>query len=63
MQLNFFPINIEFDKYQICTEPYSLERLAELRKSYNSTHSFFRNSDCIYISNKDRLQAPKARDG
>ena len=53
MQLNYFPIHIEFDKYQISTEPYSEERLAELRKLYNSTHSFFRNDDSIYISNKD----------
>ena len=53
MQLNYFPINIEFDKYQINSEPYSEERLAELRKLHNSTHSFFRNGDSIYISNKD----------
>ena len=53
MQLNYFPINIEFEKYQISTEPYSEERLAELRKQYNTTHSFFRNGDSIYISNKD----------
>jgi hypothetical protein len=53
MQLNYFPINIEFEKYQINTESYSQERLAELRKLYNSTHSFFRNGDLIYISNKD----------
>lgn len=53
MQLNYFPINIEFDKYQINTELYSEERLAELREQYNTTHSFFRNGDSIYISNKD----------
>jgi hypothetical protein len=53
MQLNYFPINIEFDKYQINTEPYSAERLAELRRLYNSTHSFFRNGDNIFISNKE----------
>ncbi|OFX29502.1 MAG: Piwi domain protein [Bacteroidetes bacterium GWA2_32_17] len=53
MQLNYFPINIEFENYQINAEPYSEERLAELRKLYNSTHSFFRNGDSIYISNKD----------
>lgn len=53
MQLNYFPINIEFDEYQINTEPYCEERLAELRKLHNSTHSFFRNGDSIYISNKD----------
>jgi len=53
MQLNYFPINIEFDKYQIYTESYSDERLIELRELHNSTHSFFRNGDLIYISNKD----------
>ncbi len=53
MQLNYFPINIEFDKYQINTEDYSDERLSELRRRYNSTHSFFRNEDVIYISNKE----------
>lgn len=53
MQLNYFPINIEFDKYQILTEAYSEERLAELRNKFNATHSFFRNGDTIFISNKE----------
>lgn len=53
MQLNYFPINIEFDTYQIHTDNYSEKRLAELRKLYNTTHSFFRNGNTIYISNKD----------
>lgn len=53
MQLNYFPINIEFERYQINSEPYSDERLAELRRLHNATHSFFRNEDSIYISNKD----------
>lgn len=53
MQLNYFPINIEFDKFQIFTEAYSKERLTELRNQYNATHSFFRNGDTIFISNKD----------
>lgn len=53
MQLNYFPINIEFERYQINTEPYSEESLAELRRLHNATHSFFRNGDSIYISNKD----------
>lgn len=53
MILNIFPVNIEFDKFQIYSEPYSEERIGELRKNYNSTHSFFRNGDSIYISNKD----------
>ncbi|CEN45192.1 Piwi domain-containing protein [Capnocytophaga canis] len=53
MQLNYFPINIEFEKFQILTEPYNEERLRELRNLYNTTHSFFRSGDSIYISNKD----------
>jgi hypothetical protein len=53
MQLNYFPINIDFEKYQINTDAYTDERLVELRKQYNSTHSFFRHGDKIYISNKE----------
>ncbi|MFV0599072.1 MAG: argonaute/piwi family protein [Bacteroidales bacterium] len=53
MQLNYFPIHFDFSKYQINTEPYSEDRLKELRLLYNTTHSFFRNGDLIYISNKD----------
>ena len=53
MRLNYFPINFEFPKYQINTVPYTEERLVELRELYNSTHSFFRHGDSIYISNKD----------
>lgn len=53
MQLNYFPIHFDFERYQINTEPYTQERLAELRHKYNSTHSFFKNGDTIYISNKD----------
>ena len=41
MQLNYFPIKFEFEEYQIKTEPYSEERLKELRALYNATHSFF----------------------
>lgn len=56
MHLNFFPINFNFDSYQINSEPYNLERLKELRNLYNSTHSFFKNEDKIYISNKESLE-------
>ena len=51
MNLNFFPINIDFDKYKISTEQYSDERIKELRQKHNKTHSFFRVGDKIYISN------------
>ena len=39
MNLNFFPINFDFRKYQINTDPYSDERIKELRQKYNTTHS------------------------
>src|SRR5690242_18559888 len=53
MILNIFPAKLEFEKFQIYAEPFSEARLTDLRKQYNSTHSFFRNGDSIYISNKD----------
>src|SRR5690554_686740 len=53
MQLNYFPIQFDFSDYQVITEPYSEERLQELRQAYNATYSFFRDSNLIVISNKD----------
>ena len=53
METNFYPINIEFDEYQITRTAYSEENLKNLREQHNHTHSFFRNGDFIYISNKD----------
>ncbi|ALL06287.1 Piwi domain protein [Pedobacter sp. PACM 27299] len=53
MQLNFFPITIDFEEFQISKTTYSDETLQELRKDHNRTHSFFRNGDDIYISNSD----------
>lgn len=58
IQLNFFPINIAFDEYEINTDTYSDERLAELRNLYNSTHSFFRNGDHIFVSNYESDTPP-----
>lgn len=52
MRLNYFPIKFEFDNYQITQLPYSENGLDELRKQHNSTHSFFRNGEHIYASNK-----------
>lgn len=52
MEINFFPIKFEFEEFQINYENYSDERLTELRKEFNTTHSFFRSEDKIYISNK-----------
>lgn len=51
MELNFFPINIDFDEFQISRTKYSDETLKELRNKYNKSHSFFRDGDYIYISN------------
>ena len=59
MQTNIFPVRIDFNKYQISRTPYSDERLTELRAEHNHTHSFFRNGDFIYISNKDGDDAPE----
>ncbi|WP_258097054.1 Piwi domain-containing protein [Marinoscillum pacificum] len=53
MILNYFPITFDLENYQIFSVSYSEERLSELRKKHNSTHSFFRNGDHIYISNKE----------
>lgn len=53
MKLNLFPLRLDFDEFQVYSEPYKPERLAELRSKHNNTHSFFRNGELIYISNKD----------
>jgi len=51
MELNFFPIKIDFEEFQISRTKYSNETLKKLRNKYNKSHSFFRDSDYIYISN------------
>lgn len=53
MLSNIFPIQIDFDEYQISRLQYSEDRLKSLRAEHNSTHSFFRNGDYIYLSNKE----------
>jgi len=53
MQLNYFPIHFDFEEYQINVEQYSEELLNKYRDNHNSTHSFFRNEDFIYISDKE----------
>ena len=53
MQSNIFIVNLDFDTFQIEQTPYSDEKLLELREKFNETHSFFRNGNNIYISNKD----------
>lgn len=49
---NIFPLEFEFDEFSIKRLTYSEEQLRELRQKYNQTHSFFRNGNYIYISNK-----------
>ncbi|MCD4734435.1 MAG: hypothetical protein K8R53_00190 [Bacteroidales bacterium] len=56
MRLNYFPITFDFSDYQVITEPYTPERLQELRNSYNSLYSFFKDGDSIIISNKEDEQ-------
>lgn len=51
MEINFFPINIGFEEFQISRTKYSDKTLKELRNKYNKSHSFFRDDDYIYISN------------
>jgi hypothetical protein len=58
MMMNYFPIKIEFEKYQILTEPYTAKQLTEFRSKYNSTHSFFRGDDLIYISHVEGDDVP-----
>jgi hypothetical protein len=53
MKLNYFPIQFEFEDYQIISEPYSDDRLKELRTQHNDSYSFFRDGDSIIISNKN----------
>jgi len=53
MQLNYFPIQFDFSDYQVITEPYTDNRLQELRQAYNASYSFFKDGNLIVISNKD----------
>lgn len=53
MRLNYFPIKFDFENYHILATDYADEKLTDLREKYNDTHSFFRNEDHIYISNKE----------
>src|SRR5665648_568718 len=53
MVTNFYPINFDFDEYQVLRVKSEPDLLKELREKYNSTHSFFKHGDFIYISNKN----------
>jgi hypothetical protein len=52
MITNFFPLQFEFSNYQVVRVQAQPNLLKELRDKYNSTHSFFKHGDFIYISNK-----------
>jgi hypothetical protein len=52
MFCNIFPLEFEFEKFGVQRLSYTEETLKSLRKKFNSTHSFFRFKDFIYISNK-----------
>lgn len=47
---NFFPVQLPFENFEISRIDYSFDLLRQLRREHNSTHSFFRNSDYIYVS-------------
>jgi hypothetical protein len=53
METNIYLIKIDFDNYQLSRTTYTDEKLKELKSKYNNTHSFFRNEEYIYISNKE----------
>ena len=50
MLTNFFPISLPFEKFQVRRVNHQDGLLDELRRENNSTHSFFRDGDYIYIS-------------
>jgi len=49
---NIYPVELDFEEFTIDRVDYSDELLKELRHKHNATHSFFRNGNYIYISNK-----------
>jgi hypothetical protein len=49
---NIFPVELNFDRFSIPRVPYSEHLLKSLRRDHNSTHSFFKNGNHIYVSNK-----------
>ncbi|GGK56081.1 Piwi domain-containing protein [Rufibacter glacialis] len=50
MHSNIFPVDITFEDFQIQRIPFSEGLIEVLRNEHNSTHSFFRNGNWIYIS-------------
>ena len=56
MHSNFYPITIPFDEFQIQRTAYSEEKLKALRRNHNTTHSFFRCDEHIYISRNGEIE-------
>ena len=52
MDLNFFPIEFDLNEFQILATAEQEGLLNDLRSKHNSTHSFFKRGNKIYISNK-----------
>ena len=53
MLTNLYPIEILSDPITIRRLPYRDGLLEELRSQFNSTHSFFRSDDYVYISHME----------
>lgn len=51
LETNIYPIHFNFEDYQIYRIPYSDDDLKNYREKFNSTHSFFRVGEFIYVSN------------
>jgi hypothetical protein len=54
MILNTFRADLDFETFQIQRVKYEDGLLDKYREQFNSTHSFFRNGDFIYISDNKR---------
>lgn len=52
MYSNFYPIQIPFEEFSVQRVKGDSTLLSSLRSKYNSTHSFFKLGEYIYISNK-----------
>lgn len=50
METNIFQINLNSHEFKLYATTYTKDRLNELRKTYNDTHSFFRSGDDILSS-------------
>jgi Piwi domain. len=58
MVTNFFPIKFDFEEFQIQRLHYEQSTFENLKRTYNASHSVFRDSDFIYISPFSRADKP-----